>query len=42
MEFKCPICKQIYECEDGTIMLICPACQIDILRKRRGGDDGYD
>lgn len=33
-EYKCPICKEVYECEPGIIMLICPACQIDILKER--------
>ena len=39
MEAKCPICKRIFEFEEGIIMLICPTCQIDILMKNKGVDD---
>lgn len=40
MKIKCPICKRDFESEEGVIMLICPCCQINILRENKEVEDG--
>ena len=39
---KCPICKREFLYEEGTIMLICPVCQIDVIKKGGVGDEKRD
>lgn len=34
IKYKCPVCNRISFGNEHTVMIICPACQVEMLKEK--------